>query len=366
MLTYGLVPENYLFTNPGRKWILFSHGVGPALLYIVGIVIVFQAWGFLVGMWQLQSKLAKEKRKSGMSLPFAIFVLPSMFIATFEPVEWAKNMHWYHWEFDPMWFWLSSLYFLLGWIITGIYMQMRKELQVSNSPWIWLVFLLTVVGYAMGFLQEDQASILTGLHLWTKRLMLGLGILIGINYGFMTWVRSDGMDMRRLLYLWNLRRIRDTLSEMPRWVFTTLLAWMSAIGVMIAHLVLGGGFLSSEGDPLNLYGLILAGMCFMTRDLAMILYFYFSSKPQRAVGTAILYWTVLYWLIPLLLGVVWMDDLNPFFLPDPKVHIAYAILPPLVEALVMCRFTLRRWRARFGEPVTAPPPAEPGPIPVNA
>ncbi len=73
-------------------------------------------------------------------------------------------------------------------------------------------------------------------------------------------------------------------------------------------------------------------------------------KIGGALGTAIVYWAVLYWLIPMLLGVVWMDALNPLFRPDGSVNFAYAVLPPLVQAALMWIYTIHRWRTRFGTP----------------
>jgi len=88
----------------------------------------------------------------------------------------------------------------------------------------------------------------------------------------------------------------------------------------------------------------------LMRDIALLLYFYFSDKPQRALTTTFVYWIVLYLLIPLLLGVADIDTLNPVFLPGGSVNFVYAVLPPLLQAGLMWTFTIRRWRTRFGSP----------------
>jgi len=350
VLTYLLAPENFLFPRPDRKWIMLSHGVGPAILFTVGVAVQFHAWGFLVGMWQLQNKFSKSKRRSGTSLLLSLFLLPTVITASFEPVKWSKNVHWYQWEFNEFWFWLATLYIFLAWVITGIYMQMRRELQVSNPPWVWQIFLIFVLAFAMGFPQEKDIISLNGLNLWVARLLLGWGLMVVFTYLILLWERSDGVDIRRLFHLWKAQRIREALCELPRWWVTSALAWITAAVLMTLHGVYGGTFLADDGEVLNLYGFVAALMCFLMRDIALLLYFYFSDKPQRALGTAIVYWAVLYWLIPMLLGVVWMDALNPLFLPDGSVNLAYAVLPPLVQAALMWRYTIRRWRTRFGTP----------------
>lgn len=350
VLTYLLAAENFLFPRPDRKWIMLSHGVGPAILFTVGVAVWFQAWGFLVGMWQMQNKFSKSKRRSGVSLLLGLFLLPTVIAASFEPVKWSKNVHWYQWEFNEFWFWLATLYVFLAWLITGIYMQMRRELQVSNPPWVWQAFLMFVLAFAMGFPQEKDIISLNGLNLWVARLLLGWGLMVAFTYLILLWERSDGVDIRRLFHLWKAQRIREALYEVPRWFVAAALAWITAAALMILHGVYGGTFLADDGEVLNLYGFVAALMCFLMRDIALLLYFYFSGKPQRALGTAIVYWAVLYGLIPMLLGVVWMDALNPLFLPDGSVNLAYAVLPPLAQAALMWTYTIRRWRTRFGTP----------------
>ncbi len=348
VLTLILAPDIFLFPRPDHKWIMLSHGIVPAVLFIVGVVIWFQAWGFLLGMWQAQNRFSKSKRRSGMSLLLGLLLLPSVILSSFEPVKWSKAVHWYHWEFSEFWFWLASLYLFLAWTITGVYMQMRRELQVANPPWVWKAFLIFVLVYAMGFPQEKDIISLNGLNFWVARLLLGWGLMVAFTYVILLWERSDGVDIRRLFHLWRSHRIQAALCEIPRWLVASILAWATAAGLLALHALLGGTFLNDEGDMINLYGWVAAAMCFLMRDIALLLYFYFSDKPQRALATAVVYWTVLYILIPMLLGVVWMDIFNPLFLPDGSVNFAYAVAPPLLQAVLMWRATIRRWRTRFG------------------
>lgn len=346
-----LAPEVALFPQQGRKWIMLSYGVAPALLFVVGVAVWAQAWGFLLGMWQLQNKSSKSQRRSVFSfLPLILSapLLISLVILSFEPVKWSRPVNWYHWEINEFGFYLVSLYLFLGWLITGIYMQMRRELQMANPPWAWKAFLIFVLGYAIGFPQPDNEMVLDGLNFWVARVLVGWGLMIALSYLILLWERSDGMDVRRLFYLWNSRRIRDALCEIPRWSITLGITWVAAAGLMILHSVFGSTFLSGDGELLNLYSIVFATMFFLMRDIALLLYFYFSDKPQRALGTALVYWLVLYWLIPVLLGLVWFDFLNPVFRPDGTVAMAHAILPPMIQAIAMWWITSSRWRTRFG------------------
>lgn len=346
-----LIPETILFDQLDKTWVLLSHGIGPAVLFTVGLILWFQAWGLLMGLYQLQNKEFKNKRRSGVSLLLGIFLLPALFSSFLVPARGITGFHWYQWQFDEFWFLLASVYLFLGWVLTGVYMQMRRELQVANPPWVWAAFMIFLAGYAMGFLQEGKNVFSGDLDLWVLRMMLGWALAMSLTYLVLWWDRSDGVDIRRLFHLWHIRRIRDALCEVPRWLVGLILAWSAAVALMVLKAGSAGAFTLEKDDPLNLYGMVIAMMFFLMRDIALLLYFYFSKKPQRALSTAMLYWVVLYLLIPLLLGVVWMDELSPLFIPDGSVHIAYAILPPLIQAALMWRFTFRRWRTRFGSPV---------------
>ncbi len=348
VLTVLLTPEIYLFARLDKKWALLSHGIGPAVLFTVGLVLWFQAWGLLMGLYQLQNKASKNKRRSGASLLLGIFLLPSLFSAFLIPAKAVSGLHWYHWQFNEFWFGLVSVYLFLGWVLTGVYMQMRRELQVANPPWVWAAFIIFIAGYAMGFLQEGGNIVPGELDLWVLRMLCGWAVTMILTYFILWWERSDGVDIRRLFHLWKSSRIRDALYEVPRWLIGLILAWGAAVVLIVFQAGTEEAFFIEKGNATNLYGIVIAMMFFLMRDIALLLYFYFSEKPQRALSTAMLYWVVLYLLIPLLLGVVWMDELNPLFVPDGSVHIAYAILPPLIQAALMWRFTFRRWRTRFG------------------
>ena len=364
ILTWALVPEGVLFSTPDRKWMLLSHGIGPALLYSVGLVLWFQGWGFLMGMYHLQHMESTSKRRFGNASITGIFFLP-LFLVSFFPVREVFVLHWYQWEFSLFWFGLASLYIFFGWVITGVYMQMRRELQVSNPPWVWAAFVIFLLVYAMGFI-GGQGSVLPGEWIiWVFRLFVGWMLVVGLTYMILVWESTDGVDIRRLTHLWKSKRIRDALYEIPRWLVTLILAWAVALGLMFAQMAWGidipsklselepmvqGKALSDQGFVFNLFGLIIAMMFFLMRDIALLLYFYFSEKPQRALGTASLYLAVLYLLIPLILLALDVGVLFPLFLPSATVNIFYAILPPMLQAGLMWNFAIRRWRTHFGSP----------------
>jgi hypothetical protein len=350
VLTLVLTPEIYLFAQLDKKWVLLSYGMGPAILFTIGLVLWFQALGLLMGLYQLQNKESRNKRRSGASLLLGLFILPFLLSATLVSADAVRGLHWYQWEFNEFWFWLASLYLFLAWIITGIYMQMRRELQVANPPWVWAAFMIFIVGYALGFMQENEIGSSSVSNAWVFRMFCGWVLTMALTYLVLLWERSDGVDIRRLLHLWRTHRIRDALCEVPRWLVGLILTWGAAVAVMTVMIMLnsGGEALFFDENVENPFGFIIAMMFFLMRDIALLLYFYFSDKPQRALATAFVYWIVLYLLIPLLLGVVWMDALNPLFLPDGSVNFAYAVAPPLIQAVLMWRATLRRWRPRFG------------------
>lgn len=350
VITFLVTPEIYLFPNLSKKWVLLSHGVVPAVLFTVGLVLWFQACGLLMGLYQLQNKESKSKRKSGASLVLGVFVLPFLISSTLVSENTIGGLNWYHWKFNEFWFALVSIYLFLGWALVGVYMQMRRELQVTNPPWVWAAFTIFVVGYSMGFMQGKESSTPQETDLWMHRMLLGWGMMVFLTYVILWWERTDGVGIRRLFHLWNTSRTREALCEVPRWAVGLILTAVAAVALIVLRTGSAEPFSFGSDDPLNLYGIVIATLFFLMRDIALLLYFYFSDKPQRALATAMVYWVILYGLIPLLLGVVWMDVLNPVFQPDGSVHIALAVLPPMIQAGLMWKFTYARWRTRFGTP----------------
>lgn len=344
-----------------KKWVLLSQGIGPALLFIVGLALWSQAWGFLMGMYHLQNKESKSKRKSGFASIISIILLPTIIFSLLDPVWEPHGLHWYQWEFGQFWFGLVSLYIFLGWLITGIYLQMRRELQVPNPPWVWSAFMAFLLGYVMGFYQGEVNILLTVPDLWSMRLFSGWILMVSLTYLILWWERTDGVGVRRLFHLWSSSRIYDALCEIPRWLVGLIVTWTTAIVLILIQVMYGenpfiGKVLNqmasepNNGDFYSLYGVVIAMMFFLMRDIALLFYFYFSDKPQRALTTTFVYCIVLYLLIPLLLGVADIDTLNPVFLPGGSVNFVYAVLPPLLQAGLMWTFTIRRWRTRFGSP----------------
>jgi hypothetical protein len=317
-----------------------------------------------MAMYHLQNMKSTSKRKYGLASITSIIFLPG-FIASFLPADVSFNFHWYQWEFSLFWFGLVSLFIFLGWLMTGVYMQMRRELQVSSPPWVWGMFKIFLLVYVMGFIHGNENDLLGVPIVWVYRLFIGWVLMAGLTYMILWWEGTDGVDIHRLSHLWNTNRIQDAICEIPRWLISLILAWGVAVALMAVQAVYGVDIPSKlimlkdmvekenftdHGFSLNLYGFVIAMMFFLMRDIALLLFFYFSEKPNRALGTAGVYWVVLYLLIPLLLGVVGMGVLYPVFLPNATVNFVYAVLPPLLQAGLMWIFTIRRWRTRFGSP----------------
>ncbi|MCI5139655.1 MAG: hypothetical protein D3922_14880, partial [Candidatus Electrothrix sp. AR1] len=61
---------------------------------------------------------------------------------------------WYSIELHPMRMLLSSALFFCLWGIIGFYRAMRKELQFDTGPWVWTLFVLSLMLYASGFVTK--------------------------------------------------------------------------------------------------------------------------------------------------------------------------------------------------------------------
>ncbi len=90
---------------------------------------------------------------------------------------------------------------------------------------------------------------------------------------------------------------------------------------------------------------ICAAALFLTRDIALLLSLHLGRVARRADLAAVVYWLLLYGLVPMLLKVFDGEAALPVFLPVPEADALVAILPVFLQAAAMAAFLVRRWTA---------------------
>lgn len=212
---------------------------------------------------------------------------------------------WWGATFDARPFLLVSLAIFAGWILTGCYREMRRELQLRNGPLVWLGFLAFIGLYVAGFdawLTRDATT-----AQWSV-VALRLA-LASTAYGFLTYVMVLLEPKDRVLYRWYGSQIASgqvglALRSLQAWI----MSWFAtiAVGAVLVWWLLAqgmGGYSALTADALG----------FLTRDLAIFVLFAVSTRRSDFAALATLF--ALYIFVPAILDGIGLSSALPFFYP---------------------------------------------------
>lgn len=269
----------------------------------------------------------------------------------------VETVDWYGLEIEPNLFHLLSLTAFGAWALIGAYRLMRAELQFRAWPWIWLCFAVFLMAYAEGFFHNllGAAHPQAGLNLLAP---LAVGVLLTYAVLF-----AEQKDVVR--YRWALRALRSGdwrrgFALLPLWVPTFGLAAALAIAnaIQADPAVLAGAWEPEIRDlgVLPTPAVFIALICFLARDVALVLALNFGRKRRRADMTALVYLVVLYGPLPGIIVVLGFDPIGSLFYPASFGDPLLTIVPPALEAAAMIALLAFRWRA--ADEAIRPAPAE--------
>jgi len=258
----------------------------------------------------------------------------------------SSPVAWYGLRLDPGPFHLLSLAAFTAWGLFGAYRLMRAQLQFRTWPWAWLGFVVFLMVYVEGFLNDLLDPLGSGSG---ARLLAPLAIGVTLTYSVLF---GEAKDIVR--YRWTLRSLRSgdwrrTFALLPLWVPTYLVVVALALVVAsrIDGLLLGAEF----ADALRGIGILpepavfVALLCFLARDIALVLALNFARRSRRADLSAFVYLLVLYGPLPGIITMLGAAPIASFFYPASVGGIVGTVGPPAVEALVMIGLLAVRWRA---------------------
>jgi hypothetical protein len=238
-----------------------------------------------------------------------------------------------HWPFTTTvsreGFELVSTVAFAAWGVIGVWRLMRAELQFRTLPWLWFLFLLFLIAYA---------AFAAGTPLRPDFYYAPAFVLFAFTYFLALVEPKDVVGLRRLLRRAGAGHVRGFFEVLPLSLLTYV---VTALGVAALFLFAPG----SLAPPVSRFDgavLVLSGFLFMSRDLAILLALNLGRAPRRADVAAIVYWVVLYALVPLLLRSLHQPDAAALFRPDDGM---YGVLSPLVQAVLAFGWVVWRWRS---------------------
>lgn len=236
---------------------------------------------------------------------------------------------WWGHAFGARPFLLVSLALFAGWTLTGSYREMRLELKMQNGPFVWLAFLVFMGVYAAGFdTWLTQNSLTAGWDIPALRLSLAASTFAALTYVMVLTEPKDRVHFRWLGMQIASGRVATALAHLDG--FT-----MSYAAAVLTSAFLTGWLWLYRAVPQDSAALIAAGSGFLTRDVAIFVFF--GTLPNRRHGDfmAILVLFVLYVLVPSILNGLGLGFTLPFFYPKATTPVWLAPVFAWAEALAV-------------------------------
>jgi len=205
-------------------------------------------------------------------------------------------------------FLLLSLAIFAGWILTGCYREMRRELKMENGPLVWVGFLVFSGLYVAGFdAWLPHEAVMANWNVIALRLALASTTFAALTYAMVLLEPKD-----RVLYRWYAGQI---ISGRISRAFGRLQAWLIAYGAAVLITIVLIWWLFAKGFGAFYPAIAVAGLGFLTRDVSIFVFF---SATRRGDFAAIVSLFALYVLIPAILEGVGLKNMLPFFYPTPS------------------------------------------------
>jgi len=304
-----------------------------ALMLLSGLIV--QAAALFTSLIAVQNRNGAHNKMRPLPYHFAGLVIGGIFAIdnTWQSIPYKTNLQniqhhfisWYGTAYELNSFLTITALVTLGWLVAGIYWQMRGQLKMPTSPWLWLGFVLFWIGYSGGFTPDMSGH--PQYFVETRGLIpffLSLAFLYVITFqeGWTT------VRYRRCLSAWKEKHYSKAFEICPRWVLTypiclALALWIGTTSATIFTL----GF-----------------MFFATRDIAILHIFKLNPENQNPTRTTKFYLALLYLLLPALFAVLHIPDGLLLFVPSDKVA---SLLSGSMQAAIFINFALSRWH-RFG------------------
>jgi hypothetical protein len=267
----------------------------------------------------------------------AWLVLAAMLIYPFVTAGVGRqHVDWFGLRYEPMVFTLRSLVAFVAFGLLGLWVQVRRELKVRTLPFAWPAFALFLMAWFAGFAFTDGG----------RPALPGYPVGVALAVAtVLTWAaafgeRKDPVAISRLLRAAREDRWRRAAEEAPAWLLT--LPFVLALAILVAALPT---LLWGSPDVWLVRWVVVAGLGFLLRDLALVLFLNLGARPRRADVFAAVLLLVGYVLVPLILEALKWSAAMALFLPNPD-HAAISAASGILQAGLVVALLVRRWRLR--------------------
>jgi len=220
---------------------------------------------------------------------------------------------WYGHSFNQSHFAIVSLALFSGWSVLGVQRAFSKVLQHKNITWAWGVFNIFCIAYFPGFIIFDTKKIVNSdiVHAYANSPYF-TAFLIAYLLTYVSLL-ADELSMsqyRQLVHFIQGRNIKKSLQFLPWWLFSFCLTLMIAF-IASAHL-------TSKMA-------IFTACLFLLRDILLIHFINFAQHPLKVFGICLLYFFILYVMIPLMFNAFGFVELVCLFWPSLGANITLTL-----------------------------------------
>jgi hypothetical protein len=315
-------------------------------LSMAGFGMVCQTVGLLLSLTR-QSRTPGFRPGNITLIHFVALLATVVLLFAARTPRWFEA-DWYGFQVDNADFAALTAWFFALWGVVGINRRMRRELQFRNKPFVWLIFLVVLVAYVVGF---GYSSPLPGVM-----LALAFNAVALFAYLLILFEPKDPEGARRVGGQIGAGGLGAALSATPLWLLTLAVLFvvfvagliLIPIGVFDARPEVHTAALSRmlEGVPMRrfLYAQLIASFLFVLRDVMIVLAFCLSREERQgeAFGFVVLF--VLYVPLPFIALTGKLTDLLTLFWPIGTRPWSLAVGPVAVELLVVAAILWWRWR----------------------
>ena len=338
--------------------------LGSALRDILSVLLALA-----VSMLVAVALLKRRRAGKGISITLcqlagiavALVIVQSLDIFSSGPLLYAEILdfedlggrvvEWYGFALVLNDFLVASLAVFLAWTVLGIVRELRSVLRFRSFRWAWAAFVVFTSLYFAGFdafyIQTDtfgQQAFVFFVLFWSTALPLTYVVLL-------IEAKPIG-DFRALAGAVRSGNAGTVCEYLPLWLLSLVIVWLAMAGFLIfsAPIDFGSdavrGFLEADIVRAAPSIFLVSVSLFVLRDCLLVLVLNLGRRPVRSDLAAVIYLGVLYFLVPLLLGTVALEQsqVMAFFIPRPDLGWLAATVPPLVEAGGLAVLALVRWR----------------------
>ena len=259
-------------------------------------------------------------------------------------------VNWYGLTFGTSEFGFATGLAFAAWCCFGIYRLMRAELQFRCWPVGWTAFTLFCAVYIGGFVSGRYVGELVdvpggGIAL---RLLMAHMVITGL-----TWIAAFAepkgfVRLRRWRDAARSGSARDILRVLPSWSPGLLMALVTGVLILVFSSFTEGRYhyavdeyLSAAAGSAGAFSTAL--FLFLLRDIGIIHFLTMDGRARRALLSALVYFAVLYAILPVMLFALDLEDAIPALVPSPMGHPAVVIIPALVQVGLVAVLIGWRW-----------------------